>query len=112
MSFSPGPDPKAGDKFQCDALKAVVVPRTADLGGQTSTRAMGDAVLAALNLTAGRIGSILRIPHSTKSSRIQECAIIQVQDKDGRIRRHRIDFIKRRHTTFGKLKLIPPAYDT
>jgi redox-sensitive bicupin YhaK (pirin superfamily) len=41
MSFSPGPDPKAGDKYQCEALKAVVVPRTADLGdGFTVKRAL------------------------------------------------------------------------
>ena len=32
MSFFPGKDPAAGDKFQCDAIKALVVPRTADLG--------------------------------------------------------------------------------
>jgi redox-sensitive bicupin YhaK (pirin superfamily) len=44
MSFSPGPDPKAGDKYQCDALKQVVVPRTADLGdGFTVKRALPSA---------------------------------------------------------------------
>jgi redox-sensitive bicupin YhaK (pirin superfamily) len=32
MSFFPGKDPAAGDKFACDAIKAVIVPRTADLG--------------------------------------------------------------------------------
>ena len=41
MSFFPGPDPKAGDKHQCEALKAVIVPRTADLGdGFTVRRAL------------------------------------------------------------------------
>jgi redox-sensitive bicupin YhaK (pirin superfamily) len=41
MSFSPAPDPKAGDKFQCEAIKQVVVPRTADLGdGFTVRRAL------------------------------------------------------------------------
>lgn len=41
MSFSPAPDPKAGDKYQCDAIKQVVVPRTADLGdGFTVKRAL------------------------------------------------------------------------
>lgn len=41
MSFAPGPDPKAGDKYQCEALKTVVVPRTADLGdGFTVKRAL------------------------------------------------------------------------
>jgi redox-sensitive bicupin YhaK (pirin superfamily) len=44
MSFSPDPDPKAGDKYQCDAIKQVVVPRTADLGdGFTVKRALPSA---------------------------------------------------------------------
>jgi hypothetical protein len=44
MSFSPTPDPKAGDKFQCEAIKQVVVPRTADLGdGFTVKRALPSA---------------------------------------------------------------------
>jgi redox-sensitive bicupin YhaK (pirin superfamily) len=38
MSFFPGPDPTPGDKRQCDALKAVIVPRTADLGDGFSVR--------------------------------------------------------------------------
>src|SRR3954466_8989074 len=41
MSFFPGKDPAAGDKYQCDAIKALVVPRTADLGdGFTVRRAL------------------------------------------------------------------------
>src|SRR5262245_14718095 len=41
MSFAPAPDPKPGDKLQCDALKAVIIPRTADLGdGFTVKRAL------------------------------------------------------------------------
>ncbi len=44
MSFFPGNDPSPGDKFQCDALKAVIVPRTADLGeGFTVRRALPSA---------------------------------------------------------------------
>ena len=44
MSFSPTPDPKAGDKFQCEAIKQLVVPRTADLGdGFTVKRALPSA---------------------------------------------------------------------
>jgi redox-sensitive bicupin YhaK (pirin superfamily) len=44
MSFSPAPDPKAGDKHQCEAIKQVVVPRTADLGdGFTVKRALPSA---------------------------------------------------------------------
>jgi redox-sensitive bicupin YhaK (pirin superfamily) len=44
MSFSPAPDPKAGDKHQCEAIKQVVVPRTADLGdGFTVRRALPSA---------------------------------------------------------------------
>ena len=44
MSFFPGPDPAAGDKYQCEAIKQVVVPRTADLGdGFTVRRALPSA---------------------------------------------------------------------
>jgi redox-sensitive bicupin YhaK (pirin superfamily) len=44
MSFYPGQDPAAGDKFQCDAIKALIVPRTADLGdGFTVRRALPSA---------------------------------------------------------------------
>ena len=44
MSFFPGQDPTAGNKNQCDALKAVIVPRTADLGdGFTVRRALPSA---------------------------------------------------------------------
>ena len=32
MSFFPGQDPAAGHAFQCEAIKQVIVPRTADLG--------------------------------------------------------------------------------
>ena len=41
MSFFPGKDPVAGDQYQCDAIKTVIVPRTADLGdGFTVRRAL------------------------------------------------------------------------
>ena len=41
MSFFPGKDPAAGDKYSCDALKQVIVPRTSDLGdGFTVRRAL------------------------------------------------------------------------
>ena len=44
MSFFPGKDPAPGDKFSCDALKAVIVPRTSDLGdGFTVRRALPSA---------------------------------------------------------------------
>jgi redox-sensitive bicupin YhaK (pirin superfamily) len=38
MSFFPGKDPAPGDKYQCDAIKGVIVPRTADLGDGFSVR--------------------------------------------------------------------------
>jgi redox-sensitive bicupin YhaK (pirin superfamily) len=41
VSFFPGQDPLAGDKFSCNALKTVIVPRTSDLGdGFTVRRAL------------------------------------------------------------------------
>jgi hypothetical protein len=44
MSFFPGKDPAAGDKVQCEAIKQVIVPRTADLGdGFTVRRALPSA---------------------------------------------------------------------
>ncbi len=44
MSFFPGEDPKPGDAFRCEAIKTVIVPRTADLGdGFTVRRALPSA---------------------------------------------------------------------
>src|SRR6187431_796539 len=38
MSFFPGKDPVAGDKYSCEALANVIVPRTVDLGDGFSVR--------------------------------------------------------------------------
>jgi len=38
MSFFPGKDPTAGDRYACEALDVVVVPRTVDLGEGFSVR--------------------------------------------------------------------------
>jgi len=38
MSFFPGKDPKAGDKYTCEAIAQVIVPRTVDLGDGFSVR--------------------------------------------------------------------------
>ena len=38
MSFFPGKDPQAGDKFSCEAIAHVVVPRTVDLGDGFAVR--------------------------------------------------------------------------
>ena len=38
MSFFPGKDPAAGDRYACDALETVVVPRSVDLGDGFSVR--------------------------------------------------------------------------
>ena len=40
MSFSPAPDPTPGDRFSCDAIEQVIVPRTGDLGGFQVRRAL------------------------------------------------------------------------
>ena len=40
MSFFLTPDPAAGDKFACDAIAQVIVPRTGDLGGFQVRRAL------------------------------------------------------------------------
>ena len=43
MSFFPGKDPAAGDRFACDALETVVVPRSVDLDGFSVRRALPHA---------------------------------------------------------------------
>ncbi|MCC6948190.1 MAG: pirin family protein [Bradyrhizobiaceae bacterium] len=40
MSFFPGQDPRSGDKFSCDALELMIVPRSVDLGDATVRRAL------------------------------------------------------------------------
>jgi redox-sensitive bicupin YhaK (pirin superfamily) len=40
MSFFPGKDPAAGDRYACDALETVVVPRSVDLDGFSVRRAL------------------------------------------------------------------------
>ena len=40
MSFFPGKDPAPGDRFACDALELVVVPRSVDLGDFEVRRAL------------------------------------------------------------------------
>jgi redox-sensitive bicupin YhaK (pirin superfamily) len=40
MSFFPGKDPVAGDKFACEALELVIVPRSVDLGDFEVRRAL------------------------------------------------------------------------
>ena len=40
MSFFPGKDPAAGDKFSCDALELVIVPRSVDLDDFAVRRAL------------------------------------------------------------------------
>jgi hypothetical protein len=40
MSFFPGKDPVAGDRFSCEALELVIVPRSVDLGDFEVRRAL------------------------------------------------------------------------
>ncbi|SIR09349.1 hypothetical protein SAMN05880582_106145 [Rhizobium sp. RU20A] len=43
MSFFPGPDPEVGDRFSCDALSQLIIPRTSDIGGFEVRRALPTA---------------------------------------------------------------------
>jgi redox-sensitive bicupin YhaK (pirin superfamily) len=43
MSFSPQPDPIPGDKFSCEAIEHMIVPRSVDLGGFEVRRALPHA---------------------------------------------------------------------
>src|ERR1041384_2903355 len=60
MTFFPGKDPAAGDKFQCDAIKALIVPRTADLGdGFTVRRALPSAQPRMVRLPSAQSGMVV-----------------------------------------------------
>jgi redox-sensitive bicupin YhaK (pirin superfamily) len=43
MSWNPAEDPKPGDKFACDAIETVIVPRSRDLGSFEVRRALPSA---------------------------------------------------------------------
>ncbi|WP_377292873.1 pirin family protein [Rhizobium sp. SG2393] len=43
MSFFPGPDPEVGDRFSCEALSQLIIPRTSDIGGFEVRRALPTA---------------------------------------------------------------------
>jgi Pirin-related protein len=40
MSFFPGTDPEAGDRFACDAIENLIIPRSSDIGGFAVRRAL------------------------------------------------------------------------
>jgi redox-sensitive bicupin YhaK (pirin superfamily) len=40
MSWSPAADPQAGDRFSCNAIETIIVPRARDLGGFEVRRAL------------------------------------------------------------------------
>lgn len=40
MSFFPGEDPEIGDKFTCDAIENLIIPRSSDIGGFAVRRAL------------------------------------------------------------------------
>lgn len=43
MSFFPAKDPQPGDRFACEAISQVIVPRTSDIGGFSVRRALPSA---------------------------------------------------------------------
>ena len=43
MSWHPAADPKPGDRFSCDAIETIIVPRAHDLGGFEVRRALPSA---------------------------------------------------------------------
>jgi redox-sensitive bicupin YhaK (pirin superfamily) len=40
MSFFPGTDPEPGDRFACDAIENLIIPRSSDIGGFALRRAL------------------------------------------------------------------------
>jgi redox-sensitive bicupin YhaK (pirin superfamily) len=43
MSWQPANDPKPGDRFSCDAIATIIVPRSRDLGSFEVRRALPSA---------------------------------------------------------------------
>ena len=72
------------------------------LGYQEANRV---AAGIAHDLATGRLRRVLVIAHGAQGGGVEQGAVIQVQQEHGRIRRHRIDFFKRRQTLFHKLVL-------
>ena len=57
------------------------------------------------NLAAGWVGRVLGVTHRPQRRRIQQCAVIEVEDEHRRIRRHSVQLGQRRQTLFGELVL-------
>src|ERR1700716_1679185 len=43
MSWQPAEDPEPGDRFSCDAIETIIVPRARDIGGFEVRRALPSA---------------------------------------------------------------------
>src|SRR5260370_42531859 len=84
--------------------------RVEDRGiGPRDEQAGGIAFIIALNFAARRIWWGLGVPACPQRGLIQQRATIQVQNKDRCLGGSGIDFLQRRHSAFGKLKLAPAA---
>ena len=76
MSFFPGKDPAAGDRYACDALEVVVVPRSVDLG-----RIFGPPRAAACRAAApsGRsCSSIISARRNSRAGMVSTCGRIRI----------------------------------
>jgi hypothetical protein len=65
------------------------------------------AAAVALDFSAWRIWRIAVIADSAQRRCIQQCAVVEVQDEDGRIRRDRVDLFKRRPALLRELEFVP-----
>ena len=78
------------------------------LGQQQSRRVAGRI---AHDVTSGRRRRLLRIADGAKRRGVEQCAIVEMQEEDRRIRRDRVDLVDGRQALLGELMLGEPAND-
>ncbi len=66
-------------------------------------------LLISLNLPAGRVGRVFRVPDGAQGRVVQPGAVVEVQDEHGRVGSRGIDLLQRRHAALGELELRPAA---
>src|ERR1700752_1592633 len=62
------------------------------------------------DLSAGWVRRILGIANDAQGCAVEECAIIEMQNEDGRVRRSLIQLLQSWHPAFGELEFRPPAH--
>ena len=68
-------------------------------------QAGGHAVRIALDLPAGRIRRVARVPHGAQCRRVEQSPVVEMQDEDRRVGRSGVDLLQGRQALLGKLEL-------